>query len=800
MFQIKGDRVVISVRNLVEFVCNSGSIDNRRGGTKDAKAMLEGARLHRKLQAAQPEGYRAEVTLKKEIAVSSDYDYTISLEGRADGIITRDDGDVTVDEIKCIYADIDDLKEPVPVHLAQAMCYAYLYSEMMELEEIEVMMTYCQIETEKIRTFRESYGFCRLKEWFDALMERFCKWTDFWFDSYYKRQESIAALTFPFAYRKGQKLLVSSVYKAIEGQETLFIQAPTGTGKTISAIFPAVKAMGDNLAGKLFYLTAKTITRTVAVDTFSLLAKQGLYFRRIVITAKDKICPQMPRACNPLECPYANGHFDRVNDAVYDLVTNELEIDSAKLTAYAVKHQVCPFEMSLDAAYWCDGVICDYNYVFDPNVYLKRFFGDGVRGDYIFLTDEAHNLVERGRAMYSASLIKEELLELKRLVKEVDKRLVSYLEKCNRLLLEYKRECENYTVLESQSPFVAALERVFFRLQTFFEEHKNFAYMERVSEIYLKIRHYMNISELADEKYVLYTTYDGDNNFVITQYCADPSTNIKNCVDKGCAGIFFSATLLPVNYYKEMLMGDADCKAIYAQSVFEDKNRLVAVAADVSSRFRMRGSAQFRMMAHYIVEITGQKKGNYMVFFPSFYYMEQVMDCIRLNYGSYAGQVHFLFQKPSMSEAEREEFLNHFKDADGNFSGCSNIGMCVMGGIFSEGIDLKKEALIGAVIVGTGLPMVCNERQILKSYFDEHSKNGYAYAYTYPGMNKVCQAAGRVIRTVEDVGVIALLDERFLTPEYGRLFPREWSNMKLCSSKNMGRIIGDFWRKADKMS
>lgn len=788
MFQFRGNKIIISVRNLVEFVNNSGSIDSRNGGTKDARAMQEGARLHRKLQKAAPDGYKAEVSLKKEIEVNSKYNYVIVLEGRADGVITRDDGDVTIDEIKCIYADISDLKEPVPVHLAQAMCYAYIYAEMMELGHIEVQMTYCHIESEKLRTFKNDCTFEELKKWFNELIEKFSKWTDFWFESYYKRQESIETLKFPFDYRPGQKMLVGNVYKSIEGEKNLFIQAPTGTGKTISTIFPAIKAMGNDLAGKLFYLTAKTITRTVAVDTFSILAKAGLYFRSIVITAKDKVCPLEERKCNPVDCPYADGHYDRVNDAVYDLVTNELEISAEKITEYAMKHNVCPFEMSLDATYWCDGIVCDYNYVFDPNVYLRRFFGEGVRGDYVFLVDEAHNLVERGRSMYSATIVKEEIMELKRLVKDVDKRLATYLEKCNKQLLEYKKECENYTVLESQSPFLVALERVFFRLQTFFEEHKSFSYMERVSEIYLKIRHYMNIAELTDEKYVVYTTYDDDNNFLITQFCVDPSTNLKNCIDKGVAGIFFSATLLPVNYYKEMLTGDSSENAIYAHSVFDERKRLVVAAGDVSSRYRDRGTAQFRKMARYIVNITSGKKGNYMIFFPSFYYMGQVLDCLNEEYGDFVAGNKILVQESFMTEAKKQEFLDSFTGQDNN---C--IGMCVMGGIFSEGIDLKNDALIGAVIVGTGLPMVCNEREILRRFFDDNGKNGYAYSYMYPGMNKVCQAAGRVIRTVDDTGIIALLDDRFLTDEYICLFPREWSNVAIGNEKNIGQIVDDFW-------
>lgn len=788
MFQFKESVLVISVRNLVEFINNSGSIDSRSGGTKDAKAMQEGARLHRKLQKAAPAGYRAEVGLKKNIEVNSKFNYTITLEGRADGIITRDDGDVTVDEIKCIYADINELKEPVPVHLAQAMCYAYIYADMMELDHIEVQMTYCHIESELIKNFNYNYTFEELTQWFNELIGKFTRWTDFLFESYFLRQESIAKLQFPFEYRPGQKMLVGNVYKAIEQEKNLYIQAPTGTGKTISTIFPAVKAMGSNFAQKIFYLTAKTITRTVAVDTFSMLIKKGLHFRNVVITARDKACMLEERKCNPIDCPYANGHYDRVNDAVYDLVTHELEITGDKIREYAEKHKVCPFEMSLDVTYWCDGIVCDYNYVFDPNVYLRRFFGEGVQGDYIFLVDEAHNLVERGRNMYSATLVKEELLELKKLVKDVDKRLAGYIEKCNRVLLELKRSCENYQLVESQEEFLLHLENVYFRMYGFFDKHRDFPFMERFSELYLKIRHYMNIAELRDEKYVIYTSFDGDNNFLITQYCVDPSTNIKNCVDRGVAGVFFSATLLPINYYKEMLTGDAYENAIYAHSIFDEKKRLVVAANNVSSRYRDRGVAQFRKMAEYVVNITSRKKGNYMVFFPSFYYLSQVMNCINVDFADYVADNKILVQESSMSEAKKQEFLDSFNEGE---EAC--IGMCVIGGIFSEGIDLKNDALIGAVIVGTGLPMVCDEREILKNFFDKNGKNGYAYSYTYPGMNKVCQAAGRVIRTEEDTGIIALLDERFLTGEYRALFPREWSNIAIGNEKNIGQIIDDFW-------
>ena len=789
MFEFKNNCVRISVRNLVEFIDNSGSIDSRRGGTSDAKAMLEGARLHRKIQQRQGDGYRAEVSLKETIDVVRDNSYRIVIEGRADGVLQRDETDYAIDEIKCVYADIEKMSEPVPVHLSQAKCYAYILAKDLELEKIDVMMTYCQMESEAIRVFEFSYSFAELKDWFEKLLEKFYKWTDFCLAEYEKRQESIKNLQFPYDFRKGQKGLIASVYNAIVDKENLFIQAPTGTGKTIATLFPAIKSLGNDFAQKIFYLTAKTITRTVAVETFRLLKSNGLYFRNIVITAKDKVCPLEERKCNPDDCPYANEHYSRVNDAVYDMVSNELDIDAQVVMKYAMKHNVCPFEMSLDATYWCDGIICDYNYVFDPNVYLRRFFGEGVGGEYIFLADEAHNLVERGRNMYSATIEKEELLALKNVIKDVDKRLAGYISSVNKHLLEMKKECDNLKVFDSQAAFLMALERVFYRIQTFFEEHKRFPQMEEVSNVYLKIRHYLNMAEVMDEKYIIYTDYGEDNHFRIHEFCADPSNNLSLVMEKAVATVLFSATLLPVNYYKEMLSGDVDDKAIYAHSVFDENKRHLLVANDVTSRYTRRNVTEFDKMADYIVALTKAKAGNYLVFFPSFSYMGNVIESLKINYGGYMGECELVYQKPSMSESERETFLNAFENGNEG----TKIGFCVIGGVFSEGIDLKEDSLIGTAIVGTGLPQICEEREVLRQFFNESGKDGYAYAYTYPGMNKVLQAAGRVIRTEQDLGVILLLDDRFLTREYLRLFPREWSGYEVCNRGNVNQRVREFW-------
>ena len=430
--------VRISVRSLVEFILRSGDIDNRRAASPE-NAMQEGGRIHRMIQRRMGPSYQAEVPLSYAYDAG---EYEIIVEGRADGIITEQSVQrvaVTIDEIKGTYHDLKKMKAPVPVHLAQAKCYAYIYATQKKLPDIRVRMTYCHMETEEIRYFHEEYLYEELQTWFGELMAQYRKWADYQFAWQKCRQASIKEMQFPFPYREGQKELVTYVYQTIYHRRKLFIEAPTGAGKTISTVFPALKAMGEGMCERLFYLTAKTITRTVADDTISLLRERGLKLKSVILTAKDKICFMEETECNPVSCPYAKGHYDRVNEAMYDLLTHVDNFTREQIEAYARQYQVCPFELCLDMSLFADAVICDYNYLFDPHVYLRRFFAEGVRGEYIFLVDEAHNLVERGREMYSALLCKEAFLELKKTVKAYDERIAKNLDKCNKEMLALKR-------------------------------------------------------------------------------------------------------------------------------------------------------------------------------------------------------------------------------------------------------------------------------------------------------------------------------------------------------------------------
>jgi Rad3-related DNA helicase len=849
----------ISVRGLVEFILRHGDIENHHQGAPD-NAMQEGGRIHRMIQRRMGSEYQAEVPLKY---ISAEKGYLLVVEGRADGIIHQKD-QVIIDEIKGTYHELAKMREPVTLHLAQAKCYAYMFGISQELTQVQVRMTYCNLYSEELRYFYQNYTMKELEEWFGDLLSAFRKWADYDWEWRGIRQTSIEGLAFPFPYRAGQKELAANVYKTIYHKKKLFLEAPTGVGKTISTIYPAVQAMGKGMGDKLFYLTAKTITRTVAEDTLNLLRKKGLRLKSVILTAKEKICFMEKTDCNPEFCPFARGHYDRINEAVYDLLTMEECFSREKIEEYARKHQVCPFEMCLDMSLYADAIICDYNYLFDPHIYLRRFFGENSR-NYIFLIDEAHNLLERGREMYSAALWKEQFTDLLKEIKEIcvserkkskkntdvdgqmklemtrkttqdltdvsetgnlrqaneeeqsdheaiwgsgdEGKLIWQLEKCNQELLALKRECERCRIVDSMEVFVQSLLHLHALTNDYLteQEHGNSPIRESLLDFYFEISHFLYIYDLMDENYVRYTKLWEDGSFQVKLFCVNPRENLKNCMQRGRSTILFSATFLPIQYYKKLLGGDGEDYEVYAQTIFNPAKRALLIASDVTSKYTRRSQEEYDNIARYIEEIVKNRHGNYIVFCPSYAFLRIIYEAYTGKFG--AQERECMIQGESMGEDEREAFLAKFRgeQRESVLKGMEGIamdveeeehtliGFCVLGGIFSEGIDLKNDSLIGAIIVGTGLPLVCDEREILKGYFDENGESGFDYAYRYPGMNKVLQAAGRVIRTVEDVGVIALLDERFLQFAYRRLFPREWETFDAVTVHTVARRVERFW-------
>jgi Rad3-related DNA helicase len=789
---INSNEIKVSVRNLVEFILRGGDLDTRFMTSTRA---VEGTRIHQKLQKLNKKKfseigseYLAEVALVYKFQQKG---ISFSIEGRADGIIipAKDDfsSNVTIDEIKTTTQKLEYIDEEYnELHWSQAKCYAYIYAVQNEKLMMNVQLTYCDVENEDIKIFVKSFTREELEDFFVSLIEKYYKWARLSEDWTMLRNESIKALKFPFeSYRKGQRELAVSVYKTIAEGKRIFVQAPTGIGKTVSTIFPAVKSMAEGHVSKIFYLTAKTITRQVAEEAVKKMREGHLALKTVTLTAKDKICFSKGSACNPEQCSYARGHFDRVNDAIEDIITKEDELTREKIESYAYKHNICPFEFSLDLTLWCDCIVCDYNYVFDPRVSLKRFFES--KGDYAFLIDEAHNLVDRAREMYSAKLSKSPFLKIKKIMKEVEGSISKTLGKINSYMLSLKKSLEGEAFLvqkdlpEDMYPLLRKLVKV---SEDWLASSEGKEGHEELLQLYFDVLAFIRVWELYDNNFVTYIE-DSENEVTIKLFCLHPGKLINEHLEKGRAAALFSATLTPMVYFKDILGGKEEDYVIKLPSPFPRENQCLLIADTVSTRYRHR-ERSFSVIVRHIHNMIKTKLGNYMIFFPSYKYMTDTYNCFVENYVD----IKVIMQQGEMDENERDEFLKNFiADPQETL-----VAFVVLGGIFSEGIDLKGDRLIGTAIVGVGLPQICMERNIIKDYFDEANNMGYDYSYTYPGMNKVLQAAGRVIRSSEDRGVVLLIDDRFTSSKYRPLFPDHWKHARvLRNTENFVSILEDFW-------
>ncbi len=778
------EEIRLSVRALVEFLLRSGDYEGRKGGWADREAMQAGSRVHRKIQKSRGSAYRAEVPLKWR------HDYPsccLLLEGRADGIYEQE-GVPVIEEIKGTYSDLERIEEAVPVHLAQARCYAFIFAHETLSEKIRICMTYVHLETEEVRQFvtEEEYG--ELESWFTELLGGYEKWAEFRVKWRQKRDRSIRGLPFPFTYREGQKELTVDVYRTILRKKQVFVQAPTGVGKTVSTIYPSVIAMGEGLVSRVFFLTAKTAARTVAEESIRILMKNGLSCKCLTLTAREKICPMQEITCDPGHCPFAKGHYDRINKVLYQTLEDTDSLERNALRKAAEEGMVCPYEMQTDLTQFADMIIGDYNYVFDPNARLRHFFGEGQgRSDTVFLIDEAHNLVDRGREMFSADLTRSEFLALRRALRNreetVFRKLGNALKSCADRFLELRRKAESENGMVSAGELVMPLLHCSGLTEDLLSGLQDGELREQLLAFYFRINTFVQAYELADESYVTYGYPVGKYDYFLKIWCVNPSGNLQKVLDKGRSAVFFSATLVPVQYYKVLLSSREDDYAVSVPSPFPVKNRKILIGRDVSTKYTRRTEEEFRRMAEYIAAAVSARSGRYMVYFPSYQMLEEVGAIYENMKG---GEETLILQSRDMREEEKEQFLEAFRTSrDGTLT-----GFCVMGGSFAEGIDLQGESLMGAVVVGTGIPQVGRERELLKQYY---GRNGFDYAYRIPGMNKVLQAAGRVIRTMQDVGWILLLDERFLQKEYTGFFPPSWNDMKICDLSSVGAEIREFW-------
>ncbi|MFB9274724.1 ATP-dependent DNA helicase [Cohnella cellulosilytica] len=757
------DTLSLSVRGLVEHVFRSGSLDS---GFRAASALTEGTKAHQRLQAKYGERDRKEVYLSAEITCG---DLLFAVEGRCDGLLVGENDETTIEEIKSTVRDIGAMAEheTPEMHWAQACFYAYMYAAESGVGRLRVRLTYVHVDTEAVRSFEREKTLAELEAYVREAAEAYAPYARMLVKNRRLRDAGIAELEFPFeAYREGQRKLAGAVYKAIGEGCKLFARAPTGTGKTVSTLFPAIKAIGAGKLEQLFYLTARTITRTAAEDTLALMAERGLVLRSVTITAKEKVCFQDQVDCRPEHCPYANGYYDRINEAILDLLGSETLIRRETIEKYARKHVVCPFEMSLDAAYGADAVIGDYNYIFDPRISLKRLTGERKKRT-VLLVDEAHNLVDRAREMYSAVLEKREFLELEREFKGVRPSLHAAAKAVNKWFVALRKQTGGDTLVSKQVPegLAEPIEEFAAQADRELAGGGPGAGSERLLNAYFAAAAWLRTGKLYDERYVAYAEFER-NEVRLKMFCMDPSHLLAQMGKGFQAHVFFSATLSPLGYYMEMLGAEEEDYSVTLGSPF-DKEQWEAEVVPLSTRYADRERTKEQLTAA-LLDFAGRRRGNYLTFFPSYAYMNVIYEEFAARSGEEGWQT--LLQTPEMAEEERERFLARFDEANEG----TLVGFAVMGGIFSEGIDLTGDRLNGVAVVGVGMPQLGLERNLIRSHFDELGVSGFDYAYVYPGINKVLQAGGRLIRTERDRGLLLLVDDRYLQPKYARLLPEEW--------------------------
>ena len=760
------DKIIIkeSVRGIIEYVLKTGSIDDRYMGSSRA---LEGTMAHQKLQSSNEKiysNYQKEVKLQEAFEIDN---VTLIVDGRADGIIIEDN-DVYIEEIKSTMKSLILIDEDYnELHWAQAKFYAYIYSIQNEIEIINIRLSYFNIETEEVKSFNKSFHRKDLEKFVLSIIDEYKKWVILKSNLLSERNESIKKLRFPFkTYRKGQKELAVTCFNTIKEKAVLFAQAPTGIGKTISTMFPAVKSLGEDRGERVVYLTAKTITRTVAEEAVNKLKDNGLICRNITLTAKEKICFKDKSSCNPENCEYALNYYDKVNDVIFGMLKEENNFTREKIEEYARKEKLCPFELALDLSLWCDLIICDYNYAFDPRARLKRFFEEDVNKN-ILLVDEGHNLVDRARNMFSAGIYKEKILKASKLVKGKAPNLYKALNSINKYLIEVRKEVQESegTSIYKKDEYkdLYKLLRIFLKeCDEYLIKATNTQGYDEIKDLYFEIRAFISISELYSKEYVTLVEIN-KNDVKVKLFCVNPSKNLSKIVQGSYSTIIFSATLTPINYYIDLLGGDDKSYRMKLPSPFKKEN-LKIYGYPLNMRFKQREN-NIDNVCNLIHRFKNEEVGNYMVFLPSYLYLNQIYS----RYIELFGEDNTICQGEVLTESEREEFLNNFKE-DTNI-----LAFCVIGGVFSEGIDLPGRRLIGSIIVGVGFPKISNEGDIIRSYYED---KGFDYAYIYPGINKVMQAAGRVIRTETDKGRILLIDDRYYTLKYRSLLPKEWELIK----------------------
>ena len=771
----------LSVHQLVDFLLRSGDIDNR---VFNRSSMNEGSRLHAVYQSTQSANYMSEYPLAVSLTVD---EIDILLEGRADGIIKRSDGSYVIDEIKTTVEELKVFHEDnLDWHLGQAKCYAYMFAKLNDLEFIGIKLTYIRQGKEKeqlIDTY--VFNYLELEQFVIDLINQYLEFYNIIFEKINKRNESIKSLPFPFEkYRPGQRELAKYAYAASKKSKRLFVEAPTGIGKTMSTLFPFVKALYDDEKSKIFYLTAKTSGKEAAHQAIKILKEKGLSLSDIIITAKDKICFCKGKACNPEECPYTKGYYDKIQTVLRYSLLNYDDFDLALITQIAYENQICPFEYELDLSLFMDVIVCDYNYMFDPISYMKRYF-DEDSSHYLALVDEAHNLIDRSRDMYSASLSYQMFKDARKSVRHSKlHKLKLALSKMSKMFKEYLEVEDGNHIVDEFNDYTYKTISSFITTMQDINKNENKEMSKELLEFYLEVNRFNKMLEFVNSNYLVFYEKNKDD-VTLRINCLDASSFLNNSLSSIKSSVIFSATLSPMEYYVNTLGGTVNDANLVLPSPFPKDNLKIIIAPNVSIRYKNRDSS-YQKVADYIKAFVKNKVGNYFVFLPSYEYLHNLMPYIDIK------DALIYEQNKEMSDEEKEAFLNNFKPSPE----VTSIAFVVVGGAFGEGIDLVSDRLIGAVIVGIGMPRINFISDQISKYYDNKGYSGYDYAYLNPGMNKVMQALGRVIRSENDRGAVLLIDERYLLNEYRDLFKAEWREYEVAFNKDeITSITKDFFKK-----
>ncbi|MDH4559954.1 ATP-dependent DNA helicase [Pseudomonas sp. BN411] len=741
----------VAVRALCEFTAKGGDLDLR---FTPAPTAQEGIAGHALVAARRGEGYQTEVALSGEYGA-------LRVRGRADGY---DPALNRLEEVKTYRGDLQRMPDNHrQLHWAQVKIYGWLLCQQKELSEIELALVYFDIGSQKETLLTDRHRAEDLRRFFEDQCLRFIAWAEQQLAHAGARNAALEALGFPHAqFRHGQRQLAEAVYKAVSTGCCLMTQAPTGIGKTLGTLFPLLKAVPRQGLDKVFFLAAKTPGRQLALDALAQTRAEPL--RVLELVARDKACEHPENACHGESCPLARGFYERLPDARKEAAERRW-LDREAIRDVALAHQVCPYYLAQEMARWSDVVVGDYNYYFDASALLHGLTSAN-QWRVAVLVDEAHNLVERARRMYSAEL---DQLSLKALRKAAPSVLKKPLERVSRAWSELNKEqVEDYRAYDELPPkLLNALQGAVVAITDYLTDNPT-AMDAALQDFYFEAMQFGRMAEQFDRHSLFdISKRTGKTGSSLSRLCLRnlvPAPFLAPRFAASRSTVLFSATLSPSRYYSDLLGLANNTPWLEVDSPFHADQLQVRVAANVSTRYQHRG-ASLGPIAELMARQFAERPGNYLAFFSSYDYLQQAAERFTREHP----QVPIWLQGRQMDEAERQAFIQRFE------AGGRGIGFAVLGGAFGEGIDLPGERLIGAFVATLGLPQLNAVNEQLKVRMGALFGAGYDYTYLYPGMQKVVQAAGRVIRTTEDRGVVHLIDDRFARPEVQRLLPSWWA-------------------------